>query len=172
MTTDVELLALRERSIGGSLSLSDATRGEHLLRRRTVVQPVAATGATSDQTAYALFQVPTHVADGVNLVSVKYIPGAAVLQHADNHKTLTLTKKTAAGGAVSTTGTVGVLTTDTGATGASGDMTANVAYSLLLSATASDRVVAAGNSLCLAITHGGTGVALPIGTLVVVYDEL
>lgn len=111
-----------------------------------------ALGATSDAT------VPVEAAPFAGTVTgVTYIPTAAITGAATNTRTLEVVNKGQAG---TGTNVVATLALVSGVNPA-----ADKAAALTLSGTASKLVVAEGDVLAFASTHGGTGIADPGGTV-------
>lgn len=94
------------------------------------------------------------------VTAVEYIPGADITGAATNHRSVTLTNKGAAGNG---TTAVATLTFDNGVNASDFD-----AKAITLSATAANKVVAAGDVLSWASTHVANGITDPGGIVRVV----
>lgn len=176
--TDMGDLALRAVARAHDLN---KTRAEQVVRRKTVHIPLIAYGATVDLTEAAMFQVPSHVADGIQIVSLSLVPSAAVSGSNSVYRTLTVSKRDGAGGAATVCAGMMTLASGTGdadpgggtfTVPATGNLTGFVAKAFTLSGTTSVLQLVAGGVLTLAIAHASTGTALPTADLVLVYDEL
>lgn len=145
------------------------TRAERKLRRHVFVfLKEADDGAASTATAErAIFRVPAHMTNGIELISVHYTPDAAVTADAANNATITFGKRDGAGGARTSLATY---TSDV----AGGSLVAHTPKALTNAAGAgtSTMQMAAGFVITEEITKAGTGVALQAGCFSVVYDEL
>jgi len=93
------------------------------------------------------------------IVSAAFVPSAAVTANATHYSVYTLTRYTA--GATATT----VATRSWAAT----DSVAETAEAMTLSATAANLLLAAADTLSVVKTHGGNGLVIPDGLLVVGY---
>lgn len=93
------------------------------------------------------------------VTAVQFVPSAAITADGTNFSTYTLTNKTT--GAGSTT----VATRAWSAT----NSVASTIESFTLSATAANLDVASGDSLEVVKTHGGSGLTIPDGTIVISY---
>jgi hypothetical protein len=120
---------------------------------RILALETAAFGATADATVAG----PNVHADG-RVTKVEWVPSAAVTANGTNFSTLTLQNK---GPLKSGTTTVATRAWS------SVNSVAGTKEQFTLSGTPANLEVKAGDRLDLVQTHGGTGVALPTGTLLV-----
>jgi hypothetical protein len=97
------------------------------------------------------------------VVSVTYIPSAAITGAATNHRTVSLVNKGQDG---SGSTTIATLAFDNGINAA-----ANDEKTITLSGTAANRDVTEGDVLQWQSTHIGSGIADPGGTVIIVYDR-
>lgn len=95
----------------------------------------------------------------VQLISVKFVPSAAVTADPTNNSVYTLTNKVAGAGSTS------MATRTWAAT----NSVASTPESLTLSATAANLLANAGDNIEIVKTHGGTGLVIPDGLLVITY---
>jgi len=91
---------------------------------------------------------------GVQIVSVTWIPSAAVTANGTNFATLSLRNRGAAGAGAAVPATRSYAATNS---------VAQVAESMTLSGTAADLLAAAGDVLTLGIAHSGSGLVIPAG---------
>jgi hypothetical protein len=122
---------------------------------RVLAIETAAFGATADATVTG----PNVHADG-RIVKVEFVPSAAITANGTNFSTLTLQNK---GGLKS--GTTAVASRAWSAT----NSVAATKEAFALSGTPANLEVKAGDRLDLVQTHGGTGLAIPTGTLLITY---
>jgi len=120
---------------------------------RVLVLETAAFGATADATIVG----PNVHADG-RIIKVEFVPSAAITANGTNFSTLTLQNK----GPLKS-GTTTVATRAWSAT----NSVAGTKEQFTLSGTPANLEVKAGDRLDLVQTHGGTGLAIPTGTLLV-----
>lgn len=120
---------------------------------RVLALETAAFGAAADATVTG----PNVHADG-RVVKVEFVPSAAITANGTNFSTLTLQNK---GGLK--TGTTAVASRSWAAT----NSVAATKEAFALSGTPANLEVKAGDRLDLVQTHGGTGLAIPTGTLLV-----
>lgn len=142
---------------------------DQILRKRRVVvlrtsgalgtntDDAAANTATAEQQIFA-----TSVA--ITITVLYYVPNAAIVADAANNALITFSKRTAAGGAQTTLGTI---TTNV----ALGNLAAGQPAAATLTATSDDLSVAAGSSIAVTNAKNGTGVALRAGCYVIEYLE-
>lgn len=123
----------------------------------TNTDDAAANTATAEQQIFW-----TSVA--ITVTALEYVPNAAIVADAANNATITFTKRTAAGGSLTTLGTI---TTNV----ALGNLAAGQGAPATLTATSDDLKVAAGSSIGVANTKAGTGVALRAGVYILEYTE-
>lgn len=116
----------------------------------------AADGAAATATSETVFGMVAPTAGG-NVISVYFIPAAALTADPSNNATIQVQKRTAGGAAV----TVAQITTTTAA-GGTGNWTAWQPVLITVTAAA----VAAGDALTFNIAKNGTGVVVPAGQLV------
>lgn len=98
-------------------------------------------------------------ANKVQITAVTFIPSAAVTANATHYSVYTLTRYTA--GASGTA----VATRSWAAT----DSAAETPEAFTLSATAANLVLAAADTLSMVKTHGGNGLVIPDGALIISY---
>jgi hypothetical protein len=120
---------------------------------RVLALETAAYGATADATVTG----PNVHVDG-RVIKVEWVPSAAVTANGTNFSTLTLQNK----GPLKS----GTTTVATRAWSANNSV-AGTKEQFSLSGTPANLEVKAGDRLDLVQTHGGTGLALPTGTLLV-----
>jgi hypothetical protein len=128
-------------------ALSEDTTG------RVLAFDTAAFGAAADATVVG----PNVHVDG-RIVKVEFVPTAAITANATNFSTLTLQNK----GPLKS----GVVATATRSWAATNSV-AGTKEQFALSGTPANLEVKAGDRLDLVQTHGGTGLAIPTGTLLV-----
>ena len=120
---------------------------------RVIAFDTAAFGAAADATVIG----PNCNRDG-RIVKVEFVPTAAITANGTNFSTLTLQNK----GPLKT-GTTAVATRSWAAT----NSVAGTKEQFALSGTPANLEVKAGDRLDLVQTHGGTGLAIPTGTVLV-----
>jgi hypothetical protein len=118
--------------------------------------PSQATLGTDDN--WPLWQAPNKAV----VTSVKFVPSAAITANATHYSVYTLTRYTA--GATGTT----VATRSWAAT----DSVAETPEAMTLSATAANLILAADDTLSMVKTHGGNGLVIPDGALIIRYQLL
>lgn len=91
------------------------------------------------------------------VMSAKWVPGAAVTANGTNYATVSLRNRGAAG--------AGAVLPVTPRSYAAGNSTANVPEVMALSGTATDLLAAAGDVLTVTIAHTASGLAIPAGLL-------
>jgi hypothetical protein len=130
----------------------------------TQFQKTAADGAAGDATTeFVFWRAPSAC-----IITSAYLASTAgITGHADNHATIALAKRDGAGGGSTC---VATFTTDTDVVG-QGTVTALVPIAFANQALA-NRTLAAGNILTLAIAKGGTGVVIPVSTIVIHYTSV
>lgn len=119
----------------------------------TAYVPSQATLGTDDN--WPVWQAPSKC----QIASAVFVPSAAVTANATHYSIYTLTRYTA--GASATT----VATRSWAAT----DSVASTPETMSLSGTAANLLLAAGDTLEVVKTHGGNGLVIPDGLLVVTY---
>lgn len=107
----------------------------------------------------AFGQLTTNLSLGVNVTNAVYIPGGTLTANDTNYITMTLEQATPLGVITS----IGSFTTQI--TGGSGNWTAQVPVNF--SITAANANILPGNSVLIKLTQTGTGVAIPVGALIV-----
>lgn len=128
-----------------------------LVRLREEAVPPVATPGNSDDTVLGQAQFAGTV------TKVEYVPEAAIAGAATNNRTFSLVNKGQAGS--------GTITVATLTFGAGINATANNEVALTLSATASDLVVAEGDTLLWRSVAVGTGIADPGGVARVTFSR-
>lgn len=123
-----------------------------LLRHQAYV-PSQGTAGTVDN--WPVFVAPAKL----QIVSVKFVPSAAVTASGTNFSTYTLTNKVAGAGSTAVASRAWSAT----------DSVASTPESLTLSGTAANLLVNADESLEVVKTIGGTGLVIPDGLLVINY---
>jgi hypothetical protein len=113
--------------------------------------PSQATLGTDDN--WPLWQAPNKV----QIYSVSFVPSAAITANATHYSVYTLTRYTA--GATGTS----VATRSWAAT----DSVNETPEAMTLSATAANLVLAADDTLSMVKTHGGNGLVIPDGALII-----
>jgi hypothetical protein len=93
------------------------------------------------------------------VTGVKFVPNAAITHDATNFSTYTLTNKGTGAG------TTSMATRAWSAT----DSVADTPESMTLSGTAANLLVTSGDAVSMVKTHGGTGLVIPAGVLVIQY---
>jgi len=119
----------------------------------TAYVPSQATLGTDDD--WPVWQAPLKC----EITAVKFVPSAAVTANATHYSIYTLTRYTA--GATATT----VATRTWAAT----DSVAETPEAMTLSATAANVLLAADDTLAMVKTHGGNGLVIPDGLVVIRY---
>lgn len=117
--------------------------------------PSQATLGTDD--SWPLWYAPNKA----QVQSVTFVPSAAITANATHYSIYTLTRFTAGTGA----------TTVATRTWAATDSVADAPEAFTLSATAANLVLAAGDVITMVKTHGGNGLVIPDGLLVVAYKN-
>lgn len=115
--------------------------------------PSQATAATDYN--WPVFTAPAKC----QIVSVKFIPRAAVTADPTNNTIYTLTNK------VSGAGSAAIATR----TWATGNSVASTPESFALSGTAANLLVGVGDNIEVVKTHGGTGLVIPDGLIIITY---
>lgn len=123
-----------------------------VLRHQAYV-PAQATLGTDDN--WPVFQAPAKL----TITGVTFIPSAAITADGTNYSIYTLTNKVAGAGSTSVATRSWIAT----------NSVASTPEAMTLSATAANLVVAADDSLEVVKTHGGTGLVIPDGLLVINY---
>ena len=116
--------------------------------------PSQATAGTDDN--WPVWQAPA----GCTVTGAVFVPSAAVTADPTNNAVYTLTRRRDGGSA----------TTVATRSWADTDSVASTPESMALSGTAANLVLAAGDTLEVVKTHGGTGLVVPDGMLVVTYE--
>ena len=137
------------------------------VNRRVLLHKLSEDAAAGDELAEMPIYIDSRTAGGLVVTAVKFVPAAALTAHDTNYKTVTVSWRSAAGGAATVVATG---TTKTSGGGGSGNWTAFVPVSLPV--TAANATLPAGGQLTFLFSKAGTGVKLPAGTLVVEYEEL
>lgn len=133
---------MQVKEMGGTLYLS-------------LYVPSQATLGTDDN--WPLWMAPNKV----QITAVKFVPSAAITANATHYSIYTLTRYTA--GASGTT----VATRSWAAT----DSANETPEAFTLSATAANLVIAADDTLSMVKTHGGNGLVIPDGALIIQYKN-
>jgi hypothetical protein len=120
----------------------------------TAYVPAQATLGTDDD--WPVWQAPLKCV----ITAVKFVPSAAITANATHYSVYTLTRYTA--GATATS----VATRSWAAT----DSVAETPEAMTLSATAANLLLAVDDSLAVVKTHGGNGLVIPDGLLVIRYQ--
>lgn len=115
--------------------------------------PSQATLGTDDN--WPVFTAPAKL----TITAVSFVPSDAVTANATHYSIYTLTNKVAGAG------TTAVATRTWAAT----NSVASTPEPFTLSATAADLIVASGSSLEVVKTHGGNGLVIPDGLIVITY---
>lgn len=118
----------------------------------------AAAATTTAETTFGVARL------GTRLLSAYYQPAAALTADNTNYATITVSKRTSAGGTKTTIASVA-----TTIAGGTGNWTAWAPVPITLSATTADLTIAAGSSITYEIAKAGTGVQLPAGTVVLIF---
>lgn len=121
--------------------------------------PKAVDGAANTTTAETVVGL---VGRAAKVIGVRYAPAAALTADNTNNAVITVSKRATGGGSKTT---IASITTNV----ASGNWTAWSPKDLVLTATAADLQVAANSEITFEIAKGGTGVAVPAGTLEVLF---
>ncbi|MDE2104969.1 MAG: hypothetical protein KGL39_47465 [Patescibacteria group bacterium] len=149
----------------------DPIRADQVVRRKSVLLPLAAMTAGDTQTVQAVMTVPAHVAGGIQVQTIKYVPSAIITSNSTNYKTLSFTKISATGSNDATGGhEVATMTTKTAGAGGIGTTVALGTYSATLNTAIGYRKLAVGEAVGLTVT--GATMALPAALVEIVYDEL
>lgn len=157
------------KQISGDSAAPTAASIDQLIRKRrvAVLRTSGATGANTDDamanTATAEQQI-FWASVAITITALEYVPNAAITADASNNAVITFSKRTSAGASQTTLGTI---TTNL----ALGNLAAGQGAAATLTATTTDLQVAAGSSIGVANTKGGTGVVLRAGTYVIEYTE-
>lgn len=93
------------------------------------------------------------------IISATFVPSAAITANATHYSVYTLTRYTAGASA----------TTVATRTWAATDSVAETAEAMTLSGTAANLLLAAADTLSVVKTHGGNGLVIPDGLLVIAY---
>lgn len=117
--------------------------------------PAQATLGTDDN--WPLWQAPAKV----QIASVTFVPSAAITANATHYSIYTLTRYTAGATATSVASR----------TWAATDSVAETPEAMTLSGTAANLVLAADDTLSMVKTHGGNGLVIPDGALIVRYKN-
>lgn len=117
--------------------------------------PAQATLGTDDN--WPLWQAPNKV----QIVSITFVPSAAVTANATHYSVYTATRYTAGASA----------TTVATRTWAATDSAAETPEAMTMSATAAALVLAADDTISMVKTHGGNGVVIPDGTVIIRYKN-
>lgn len=133
--------------------------GGFLSHTRSYVMRKLVDGSASAATAESSF---ARADQAGTVIGLYFVPDAALTADDTNYATLTVKTRDGAGGAASTVASV-----TTKITGGSGDWTAFVPVSL---GTLSNAALAAGALLTFTIAKSGTGVAVPAGQVVAVFQ--
>lgn len=155
------------KQIAGDSAAPTAASIDQLIRKRRAVfmRTSGALGTNTDDamanTTTAEQQIFTTTV-AITITSFAYVPNGTITADAANNAVLTLSKRTAAGGSQTTVGTI---TTDL----TLGNLVAGQAAIGTL--TAANVQVAAGGSLAVTTTKGGTGVVVRAGCYVIEYTE-
>jgi len=120
----------------------------------TAYVPSQATLGTDDD--WPVWQAPAKA----KVTSVNFVPSAAVTANATHYSVYTLTRYTAGASA----------TTVATRTWAATDSAAETPEAMTLSATAANLLLAADDHLAVVKTHGGNGLVIPDGLLVIRYQ--
>ena len=131
---------------------------QSLMVQQFAFTKAAADGAAGTATAETLF---ARVPRAGRILAAYFCPSAALTASDTDYATLALAKRDGAGGGSSSVASKATTTAG------SGNWTAFVPVSL---GTISNGTLAAGNVLTLAISKAGNGVAVPSGTLVVLFE--
>lgn len=115
--------------------------------------PSQATLGTDDN--WPLWYAPNKV----KVTGVTFVPSAAITANGTHYSVYTLTRYTA-GASGTTVATRSWIATDS---------VAETPEAFTLSATAANLVLAAGDTLSMVKTHGGNGLVIPDGALIVAY---
>lgn len=125
----------------------------------TIVKPAA--DAMASTTTAGTASIQTWMPRAGRVIAAKILPTAALTADNTNYATVSLGKHDGAGGAVTTMASRATTVAD------SGSWVAGTEVNLTLSATLANTYFAKGDVLGFAIAKAGTGVAVPISTLVV-----
>lgn len=120
-----------------------------------VYVPAQATLGTDDN--WPVWQAPNKV----QITAVTFVPSAAVTANATHYSIYTVTRYTAGASGTS------VATRTWAAT----DSAAETPEALTLSATATNLLLAAADTLSVVKTHGGNGLVIPDGALIISYKN-
>lgn len=143
------------RSVGGNAASRAAAASTVREYERQVHWPAAIAATTN-----ATYTIDASTAAPVQFSQAIYVPQAALTSNATNFRTLSVVWNNGNGGA--DTVLMRINTTPT-ANGGTGNMTANRRYTLN---TVSATDVPAGSMVQFKVTHSGTGVSLPIGSVI------
>lgn len=117
--------------------------------------PSQATLGTDDN--WPLWQAPAKV----QITSVSFVPSAAITANGTHYSVYTLTRYTA-GASGATVATRSWIATDS---------VAETPEAMTLSATAANLLLAADDTLSIVKTHGGNGLVIPDGALIIRYKN-
>lgn len=162
---DMSRIAKGLGKLEASSASYDATKASdeaarNLIRREFILVKPAADSMAADTTAYtAAFMV--RMTRAAKILGAYIVPQATLTAHDTNYATIKVQKGDGAGGAGTDMATLATTTTG------SGNWAAGAPEVMTVTSTLADSRIARGEVLGLAIAKAGTGVVVPICTIVV-----
>ena len=163
-TTDLEIYLKGQLHNVGATPANTQTAATQLARKRRVVVRLAADAAASTTGKYNVFYAPV----AGTITKVTYVTEGAITSSDTVYATLALSWNDGAGGSATVAATQ---TTKTSGSGGSGNLTADYAYDIPVSATVANRSFPANSRIYLDVAKASTGTQLAAALLSVEYTE-